>query len=120
MKPFDAYVNLVDVYAPTNGNDEFGWEFIDVSDEVQHFFNIDLRDVGLTVAGVTIELRNKINNTQTAIIELNEKNIIKFVDSYIALQSLDNLNAKYELVWCTLNGKFGIIYFDHKLAFKVN
>lgn len=96
------------------------WEFIDISDTLQFFFEINIKFTNVASQSIVVYLRNKLTNKQLSKIRFVDKNIIKFSEERENLKHLQNLNQKYELYWeLKENKRNGIIHFNKPIQLEV-
>lgn len=114
-------MSLIDVYGLGNANEASEWKLVDVSDEVQFYFEILAKGSNIPSQSISVSLRNKLSNKNIASIEFVDKNVIKFIESRSGVNTaIKNLNEKYELIWCISdNERSGIVYFDQPICFDV-
>lgn len=100
---------------------EEGFEMLDISDELQFYFELSTNFSNIPSQSISVVLRNKIQNKCIKKLKHSDKNIIRFTDSKQHLKVFNNLNEKYELVWnIKENNRKGIIFFDYPLVFAVS
>ena len=119
-KLFNCQLTPIDFYSGKNLDLDSDWKFIDISDTLQYYFEINVKFTNIATQSIIVCLRNKETNKEEARIRLVDKNIIKFSEDRSLLRNLDNLNQKYELYWeLKENQRNGIIYFDHPIVLEV-
>lgn len=115
---FDVRVNLIDLYTISSNDNTGDVRFRDISDEIQLFFEIDIKFSNIASQNILISLKNRETNQILSTITLIDKNIIKLVEMKSSLQNYSNLNEKYMLLWEIKDSKRnGIVNFDYPIIF---
>ena len=97
------------------------FKYVDISDEVHLFYEIELKLNSLSFQNVEIALINKKTDSEIDKINFGEKNVVKVVNSKIELADIDNMNKRYELVWTIKeNNRNGIIQYDFPIILKAS
>ena len=117
---FESRLNLVDVYGLGNANEDSEWKLVDVSDDVQYYFEIFAKGSNIPSQSISVCLRNKLTNEEVDRIEFVDKNVIKFYESRLELATINDLNEKYELCWkIAEDERTGVIYFEQPVRVDV-
>lgn len=75
------------------------YEQIDISEEIQFYFEIKLKFSNIAPQNISIVLRNKHLKKDLQKIVLVDKNVIKFSELRTNLIKIEDLNEIYELFW---------------------
>ena len=118
-KLFESKLYLIDLFGISNLNLDSEWNYIDISDKLQFYFEIEIKFSNISNKNIVIFLRNKQNRKKIVReIILVDKNVIKFSESRKEIKKFEDLNEKYELYWeIKENNRSGIIHFSHPLKF---
>lgn len=118
-KLFESKLYLIDLFGISNLNLDSEWNYIDISDKLQFYFEIEIKFSNIANKNIVIFLRNKQNRNEIVRkIVLVDKNVIKFSESRKEIKKFEDLNEKYELYWeIKENNRSGIIHFSHPLKF---
>ena len=117
---FETKLNIVDAYGLGNANENNEWHLVDVSEEIQYYFEIFAKGLNFPSHSINIALRNKFTKKEIAQIEFIDKNVIKFSESRGDLSTIKDLNEKYELFWrIAEDERSGIIYFEQPVSCEV-
>ncbi len=121
-KLFNAQLYFIDLFGISNLKINTEWEYEDISDSLQFYFEIVIKFSNIANQNIFIHLRDKSDQKKSIKkIVLVDKNIIKFNDSKKVLEQYLDLNQKYELFWEIVeNNRSGIIHFTHPLKFNQN
>lgn len=119
-KLFEAKTNIVDFYGLNSMTSDEKYKYIDISDEVQLFYEIDMKFTNVAFQKIEIRLINKQSQVEVDCINFSEKNVVKVVNSKQEIREIDNLNKKYELVWSIKeNNRNGVIQYDFPIILNV-
>jgi hypothetical protein len=119
-KLFEVKTNVVDYYGLNSMSSDGVYKYIDISDQVQLFYEIELKNHSFSFQNIEISLLKKETGETIDKINFSEKNIVKVVNSKQELSNVDNLNKIYELVWSIKeNNRNGIIQYDFPIVINV-
>lgn len=119
-KLFEATTTVVDFYGLNSLSADGKFKYIDISDEVQLFYQIDMKFANVAFQNIEIELVDKETGRDVDRINFAEKNVVKVVHSKAELGAVANLSQKYELVWrIRENNRNGVIQYDFPIVLQV-